>query len=158
MGGSSGPQVLRPCAPFRQDFLLLRYKVIIVDEAHERSVYTDILIGLLSRIVALRAKVGVGSRLEPGVPRALWLGPWTLSEPPSPLAVLGLPLGTSQPVPVHPHIPACTILPGLRPILPWGDSEEPGQAGEASREVTRDPGLASIPLILGFPAMFVGCP
>ncbi|XP_003461675.2 probable ATP-dependent RNA helicase DHX37 [Cavia porcellus] len=40
----------------QKDFLLLRYKVIIVDEAHERSVYTDILIGLLSRIVALRAK------------------------------------------------------------------------------------------------------
>uniref|UniRef100_A0A2K6GTL9 Activating signal cointegrator 1 complex subunit 3 n=1 Tax=Propithecus coquereli TaxID=379532 RepID=A0A2K6GTL9_PROCO len=40
----------------QKDFLLLRYKVVIIDEAHERSVYTDILIGLLSRIVALRAK------------------------------------------------------------------------------------------------------
>lgn len=36
---------------------MLKYSVIIVDEAHERSVYTDILIGLLSRIVPLRAKV-----------------------------------------------------------------------------------------------------
>lgn len=44
------------CAP-PQDFLLLKYKVVIIDEAHERSVYTDILLGLLSRIVALRAKV-----------------------------------------------------------------------------------------------------
>uniref|UniRef100_A0A2K5MTE9 DEAH-box helicase 37 n=1 Tax=Cercocebus atys TaxID=9531 RepID=A0A2K5MTE9_CERAT len=34
----------------------LRYKVVIIDEAHERSVYTDILVGLLSRIVTLRAK------------------------------------------------------------------------------------------------------
>ncbi|XP_025088958.1 probable ATP-dependent RNA helicase DHX37 isoform X1 [Pomacea canaliculata] len=42
----------------QQDFLLLKYSVIIVDEAHERSVYTDILIGLLSRIVPLRAKKG----------------------------------------------------------------------------------------------------
>lgn len=40
----------------QKDFLLLRYKVVVIDEAHERSVYTDILIGLLSRIVALRAK------------------------------------------------------------------------------------------------------
>lgn len=40
-----------------QDFLLSKYKVIIIDEAHERSMYTDILIGLLSRIVPLRQKV-----------------------------------------------------------------------------------------------------
>lgn len=43
--------------PLSQDFLLMKYKVIIIDEAHERSVYTDILIGLLSRIVPLRNKV-----------------------------------------------------------------------------------------------------
>ncbi|KAL9130108.1 MAG: hypothetical protein Q9217_001624 [Psora testacea] len=36
------------------DFLLSRYSVIIVDEAHERSANTDILVGLLSRIVDLR--------------------------------------------------------------------------------------------------------
>uniref|UniRef100_A0A8C5PBB8 Activating signal cointegrator 1 complex subunit 3 n=1 Tax=Leptobrachium leishanense TaxID=445787 RepID=A0A8C5PBB8_9ANUR len=40
----------------QKDFLLQKYKVIIIDEAHERSVYTDILIGLLSRIVPLRQK------------------------------------------------------------------------------------------------------
>lgn len=51
----------RPASPaglHSQDFLLSQYKVVIIDEAHERSVYTDILIGLLSRIVSLRAKVG----------------------------------------------------------------------------------------------------
>ncbi|XP_048852390.1 probable ATP-dependent RNA helicase DHX37 isoform X2 [Brienomyrus brachyistius] len=42
----------------QKDFLLRKYKVIIIDEAHERSVYTDILIGLLSRIVPLRNKKG----------------------------------------------------------------------------------------------------
>ncbi|CAG9833375.1 unnamed protein product [Diabrotica balteata] len=40
----------------QSDFLLSKYSVVILDEAHERSVYTDILIGLLSRIVPLRHK------------------------------------------------------------------------------------------------------
>ncbi|XP_071848157.1 probable ATP-dependent RNA helicase DHX37 isoform X3 [Apostichopus japonicus] len=40
----------------QRDFLLTHYSAIIIDEAHERSVYTDILIGLLSRIVPLREK------------------------------------------------------------------------------------------------------
>ncbi|EZA60490.1 putative ATP-dependent RNA helicase kurz [Ooceraea biroi] len=39
-----------------RDSLLKKYSVIIVDEAHERSVHTDILIGSLSRIVLLRDK------------------------------------------------------------------------------------------------------
>ncbi|XP_078107237.1 putative ATP-dependent RNA helicase DHX37 [Sander vitreus] len=47
----------------QKDFLLQRYSVIIVDEAHERSVYTDILIGLLSRIVPLRNKKGMPMKL-----------------------------------------------------------------------------------------------
>ena len=33
--------------------------MVVVDEAHERSVFTDILIGLLSRILPLREKVTV---------------------------------------------------------------------------------------------------
>ena len=40
-----------------QDFALTKYSVIVVDEAHERSVNTDILIGMLSRIVELRKKM-----------------------------------------------------------------------------------------------------
>ncbi|KAI0211448.1 putative ATP-dependent RNA helicase DHX37 [Lamellibrachia satsuma] len=42
----------------QKDFLLTKYSVVIIDEAHERSVYTDILIGLLSRIVPLRHQKG----------------------------------------------------------------------------------------------------
>lgn len=37
------------------DFALSKYSVIIIDEAHERSTNTDILIGMVSRIVDLRA-------------------------------------------------------------------------------------------------------
>ena len=37
-----------------QDFSLSKYSVIVIDEAHERSVNTDILIGMVSRIVDLR--------------------------------------------------------------------------------------------------------
>lgn len=39
------------------DFLLSRYSVIIVDEAHERNLNTDILIGTLSRIIKLREEM-----------------------------------------------------------------------------------------------------
>ncbi|PSN70752.1 pre-mRNA-splicing factor ATP-dependent RNA helicase PRP16 [Corynespora cassiicola Philippines] len=40
-----------------QDFALTKYSAIVIDEAHERSVNTDILIGMLSRIVDLRAEM-----------------------------------------------------------------------------------------------------
>jgi len=36
--------------------LLKNYSAIILDEAHERRVFSDILIGILSRIVRLRQK------------------------------------------------------------------------------------------------------
>jgi len=37
------------------DFTLSKYSAIIIDEAHERSVNTDLLIGMLSRVVDTRA-------------------------------------------------------------------------------------------------------
>lgn len=36
--------------------MLNKYSAIILDEAHERRVFSDILIGILSRIVRLRQK------------------------------------------------------------------------------------------------------
>jgi len=41
----------------QSDFLLNKYSAIIIDEAHERSMNTDILLGLLSRIVPLRREL-----------------------------------------------------------------------------------------------------
>ncbi len=46
------------------DFLMKRYSVIIIDEAHERNLNTDILIGLLSRIVPLRAQLAREHKLK----------------------------------------------------------------------------------------------
>lgn len=39
------------------DFALRKYTTIVIDEAHERSMHTDILLGLLSRIVPLRQQM-----------------------------------------------------------------------------------------------------
>ncbi|KAF8917814.1 P-loop containing nucleoside triphosphate hydrolase protein [Mucidula mucida] len=39
------------------DFVLSKYSIIIIDEAHERSMNTDILIGVLSRVLKLREQL-----------------------------------------------------------------------------------------------------
>lgn len=40
-----------------QDITLRKYSAIVIDEAHERSVNTDILIGMLSRVIKLRTEL-----------------------------------------------------------------------------------------------------
>ncbi|KAI8069700.1 P-loop containing nucleoside triphosphate hydrolase protein [Gongronella butleri] len=40
-----------------QDLLLTKYSTLIIDEAHERNLNTDILIGVVSRVLKLRAQL-----------------------------------------------------------------------------------------------------
>jgi ATP-dependent RNA helicase DHX37/DHR1 len=47
------------------DFLLLQYSVIVIDEAHERKINTDILIGLLSRVVLIRYQMSLENKCFP---------------------------------------------------------------------------------------------
>lgn len=47
------------------DIALHKYSAVIIDEAHERSVNTDILIGMLSRVVKLREEL---SQDDPKIP------------------------------------------------------------------------------------------
>lgn len=44
------------------DFLLEDYSCIVIDEAHERKVNTDILIGFLSRVVNMRLRLAKEER------------------------------------------------------------------------------------------------
>jgi len=57
------------------DALLLKYSVLIIDEAHERSVNTDILISIISRIIRLRVKLALKQRTQktPNPISPLWL-------------------------------------------------------------------------------------
>ena len=45
-----------------QDFLLKHYSVIIIDEAHERSLNSDILVSLLTRIAHARCELAYKER------------------------------------------------------------------------------------------------
>ena len=47
-----------------QDFLLRHYSVIIIDEAHERSLNSDILVSLLTRIAHARCELSYNERLK----------------------------------------------------------------------------------------------
>lgn len=51
----------------QDDFLLKKYNVLVIDEAHERSLNTDILLGMLSRVVKLRRQMFEESGEENGV-------------------------------------------------------------------------------------------
>jgi ATP-dependent RNA helicase DHX37/DHR1 len=47
------------------DYLLKTYSVIVIDEAHERKVNTDILIGLLSKLVLIRYSLAQEGKCHP---------------------------------------------------------------------------------------------
>jgi ATP-dependent RNA helicase DHX37/DHR1 len=44
------------------DFYLSSYSVIVIDEAHERSLNSDILISLLTRIAHIRCEMAYNER------------------------------------------------------------------------------------------------
>lgn len=49
------------------DILLRNYSVVVLDEAHERRINTDILIGLLSKIVRVRGKLAYDQLISKGI-------------------------------------------------------------------------------------------
>ena len=46
------------------DFLLKQYGVVVIDEAHERSLNTDILVSLLTRIAHARCELAYKERIN----------------------------------------------------------------------------------------------
>lgn len=52
----------------QEDFLLRKYSVLLVDEAHERSLNTDILLGMLSRVLPLRRRLFESGQCPNGLP------------------------------------------------------------------------------------------
>ena len=42
-----------------------KYSAVILDEAHERNLNTDLLLGLLSRVIPLRAQFAAKKQLAP---------------------------------------------------------------------------------------------
>ncbi|KAM0821691.1 hypothetical protein ACQ4PT_072022 [Festuca glaucescens] len=69
---SNPPIVVTVSRPYETDSALKHYSVIILDEAHERSLNTDILIGMLTRVVNARKNLHAEylekSRLGPTKP------------------------------------------------------------------------------------------
>ena len=57
------------------DFLLAKYSVIIIDEAHERNINTDILIGVLSRVIKLREEMWKQGKTHTKVCLSRWHSP-----------------------------------------------------------------------------------
>eukprot|EP00802_Teleaulax_amphioxeia_P007300 Tamp_07306.p2 GENE.Tamp_07306~~Tamp_07306.p2 ORF type:complete len:347 (+),score=96.63 Tamp_07306:94-1041(+) len=92
------------------DPLLSRYSVIMVDEAHERSIYTDVVVGLLKKIQRRRKDLRVivsSATLDAEAFKNFFLGDKPDTQPPFPdgmlgrVAVMSMEAGRMYPVDVH---------------------------------------------------------
>jgi ATP-dependent RNA helicase DDX35 len=92
------------------DPLLSRYSVVMVDEAHERSIYTDVVVGLLKKIQRRRRDLRViiaSATLDAEAFKNFFLGDKPDVPPPFPdgtlgrVAVLSMAAGRIYPVDVH---------------------------------------------------------
>lgn len=90
------------------DPLLSRYSVLMIDEAHERSVYTDVLIGLLKKVQKRRKDLRLiisSATLDADAFKSFFLGAHP-DVPPAPgtlgrVAAMSMEAGRMYPVDVH---------------------------------------------------------
>jgi len=63
------------------DFLLSKYSIVVIDEAHERGVNTDVLIGVLSRVAKLRESQWKSGKKGVKVSNSLYLRAVLFTDP-----------------------------------------------------------------------------